>query len=142
MMMTNRYRSNQGELRDFSHDIMQLLSQVHSYMTPPEVERVKLALALARETCEHIAGTRPIPPLEHALAVATILTQMHIDAIGVAAGLVFEAVDADLLPLERVERALGTVTAHVVGSMERFNILERKKQSMTVANAANQNAQL
>ena len=29
--------------------------------------------------------------IEHALAIATILAEMHIDAVGVSAGLVFEA---------------------------------------------------
>jgi len=98
-------------------------------MPPAEVEQVSRALQLARETCEGIRGERTIPPLEHALAVATILAQiMHIDAVGVASGLVFEAVDSDLLSLERVETTLGTPVARVVGSMLRMNILERKKR--------------
>jgi guanosine-3',5'-bis(diphosphate) 3'-pyrophosphohydrolase len=114
----------------------QLLVLVHSYMTSVEVERVKQALELATETCRDVIGDGPIPPLKHALAVATILADMHIDAVGLAAGLVFEAVDADLLSLERVEQVLGTPTARIVGSMERLNILERKKQNASVASAS------
>jgi GTP diphosphokinase / guanosine-3',5'-bis(diphosphate) 3'-diphosphatase len=108
----------------------QLLDIVHQYNMPPaEVEQVSQALQLARETCEGVRGERPIPPLEHALAVATILAEiMHVDAVGVASGLVFEAVDSDLLSLERVETTLGTPVARVVGSMLRMNILERKKR--------------
>src|SRR6266516_2625605 len=108
----------------------QLLDIVQQYKMPPaEVEQVSQALQLARETCEGVRGERPIPPLEHALAVATILAQiMHVDAVGVASGLVFEAVDSDLLSLERVETTLGTPVARVVGSMLRMNILERKKR--------------
>ena len=110
--------------------VQELLDIVHQYKMPPaEVEQVSQALQLARETCEGVRGERPIPPLEHALAVATILAQiMHVDAVGVASGLVFEAVDSDLLPLERVEAILGTPVARVVGSMLRMNILERKKR--------------
>ncbi len=110
-----------------------LLSLVSSYMTLGEVDKVLLAFDLAQETCQNVPGVaaRPIPPLEHALAVTTILAQvMHVDAIGISAGLVFEAVDADLLSLERVEQVLGTPTARVVGSMARLNILERKKQNV------------
>jgi GTP diphosphokinase / guanosine-3',5'-bis(diphosphate) 3'-diphosphatase len=107
----------------------QQLLDIVQYMPPAEVEQVSRALQLARETCEGVKGERAIPPLEHALAVATILAQiMHIDAVGVASGLVFEAVDSDLLPLERVETTLGTPVARVVGSMLRMNILERKKR--------------
>lgn len=114
----------------------QLLTLVRQYMTHSDIESVKQALQLALETCHDVTGPRPLPPLEHALAVATILAQMHIDAVGVAAGLVFEAVDADLLPLERVEQTLGFATARVVGSMERLNILERKKQSVADTGAS------
>src|SRR5207302_8254580 len=91
----------------------------------------------AQETCagvrEHSKASleplRLISPLEHALAIATILAQMHIDAVGVAAGVIFEAVDADLLSLDRVEGTLGSPVARVVGSMLRLNILERKKHA-------------
>src|SRR3989440_5878129 len=115
----------------------QLLSTVKQYMGATEVEQVAQAIQLAQETSrgvrEHgeasLETLRLISPLEHALAVATILAQMHIDAVGLAAGVVFEAVDADLLSLERVEEALGSPVARVVGSMLRLNILERKKQA-------------
>ena len=107
----------------------QLLILVRQYMPPIEVEQVARAFQLAQETCRDVRGERPIPPLEHALAVASILAQNHIDAIGVAAALVFEAVDADLLTLEHVENTLGSPVARVVGSMLHMNILERKKHA-------------
>src|SRR6266852_202849 len=110
----------------------QLLTIVQQYMAPAEVEQVSLAFQLAQETCKDVHDSlspTSIPPLEHALAVATILAEMRIDAVGVAAGLLFEAVDAERLALERVESALGPAIARVVGSMLRLNILERKKQA-------------
>jgi guanosine-3',5'-bis(diphosphate) 3'-pyrophosphohydrolase len=110
----------------------QLLTIVQQYMAPAEVEQVSLAFQLAQETCKDVHDSlspTSIPPLEHALAVATILADMHIDAVGVAAGLLFEAVDAERLALERVERLLGPAIARVLGSMLRLNILERKKQA-------------
>ncbi len=114
----------------------QLLVTVQQYMSPGEVEQISQALQLARETCrgvrgEGTGGPTHIPPLEHALAVTTILASiMRTDAVGVSAGLVFEAVDAELASLERVEDVLGPAVARVVGSMLRLNILERKKQSV------------
>src|SRR5258708_7796295 len=93
----------------------QLLTLVQ-YMPPAEAEQVAQALRLAQDTCGGVRGERPVPPLEHALAVATILAEiMHIDAVGVAAGLVFEAVDSDLLPLERLETTLGAPLAGRLG---------------------------
>ena len=116
-------------------DMVQLFILVRQYIAPSDVDKVILAAQLALETCRGVEGERPIPPLEHALAVTTILAQIHIDAVGLAAGLVFEAVDADLLSLERIEQVLGAATALVVESMLRLNILERKKQSVTVGAA-------
>ena len=107
-----------------------LIQFVATYMPLAEQEQVYKALQIARETCAGVRGLRLIPPLEHALAIANILAQLHIDAIGVSAGLIFEAVDAELTPLERVEDELGAAVARVVDSMLRMNILERKKQSM------------
>lgn len=118
-------------VRDFEKEIADLLSLTHYYMSPTELELVARALRLARERCQGVIGTRPIPPLEHALAVATILAEMHIDAIGVSAGLVFEAVDADLLELDMVEQLLGLPTARIIGSMLRLNILERTKRQVS-----------
>ena len=115
----------------------QLLNTVKQSMSTAEVEQVAQAIQLAQEKCagvrEHSKASleplRLISPLEHALAIATILAQMHIDAVGIAAGVIFEAVDADLLSLERVEATLGSPVARVVGSMLRLNILERKKHA-------------
>ena len=119
-----------GQQLDLSHEAAQLLSLVRQYMLPHEVQRVTRALQLAQEACQGVVGERFIPPFEHALAVATIMAQMHSDAVGIGAGLVFEAVDANLLSLDRVEQVLGKPLGRVVESMARLNILERKKQQV------------
>ncbi len=134
--MVEKFAEQHAVLPDSLEEIERLLTLVRRYMPLTEVNRVIEALHLAQETCKGVVGVRPIPPLQHALAISTILAQlMHADAVGIAAGLVFEAVDADLLSLEDVERKLGAPTARVVGSMSRLNILERKKQSVAGASA-------
>src|SRR6266566_2713593 len=116
--------------QEFAHERAQkLLNIVRQYMAPAEVEQVRQAFELAQTACGDARGERQLTLIAHALAVATIIAEMHIDAVGVASGLIFEAVDADLLPLERVAATLGVAVARVVGSMLRMNILERKKQS-------------
>jgi GTP pyrophosphokinase len=110
----------------------QLLACIRQYMTPAEIDHVVKAYQLARETCVGVPGTstRPLPPLEHALSVTMIMAEMmRVDAIGIAASLVYEAVDAELLLPEQIDYALGGATARVVESMLRLNILERKKQN-------------
>jgi len=98
-------------------------------MSPGETRQVEQAYELAWSVCGESHGEKGLMLVEHALAIATILAEMRIDAVGVSAGLIFEAVDADLVPLERVETVLGAATARVVGSMLRLNILERKKRA-------------
>src|SRR5436309_2642522 len=116
--------------QEFANERAQkLLNIVRQYMAPAEVEQVRQAFELAQTACGDTHGERQLTLIAHALAVATIIAEMHIDAVGVASGLIFEAVDADLLSLERVETTLGVAVARVVGSMLRMNILERKKQS-------------
>ncbi|GAC1399900.1 MAG: bifunctional (p)ppGpp synthetase/guanosine-3',5'-bis(diphosphate) 3'-pyrophosphohydrolase [Ktedonobacteraceae bacterium] len=134
--MVERFVEHYASPPNSLEEIERLLTLVRRYMKPTEVKRVIEALHLAQEKCKGVVGTRPIPPLEHALAVSTILAQlMHADAVGVSAGLIFEAVDAELLSLEDVERELGASAARIVGSMSRLNILERRKQSVAGAKA-------
>lgn len=123
-MSIDKQATRQGFAREQAQQLLKIVEK----MPPAEVEQVAQALQLAQEACGDIRGERGMTLLEHALAVATILAEMHIDAVGVASGLVFEAVDANLLPLERVEAVLGAPVARVVGSMERMNILERKRR--------------
>src|SRR5712691_5373634 len=106
-----------------------LLNIVRQNMSPGETRQVEQAYELAWSVCGESHGEKGLTLIEHALAIATILAEMRIDAVGVSAGLIFEALDADLVPLERVETVLGAVTARVVGSMLRLNILERKKRA-------------
>src|SRR5260370_18290411 len=91
----------------------ELIYLTSTYMPSAEKEQVQQALRMARETCEGKRGLRLLPPLEHALAIAKILAQLHIDAIGVSAGLIFEAVDAAPLALERVEGEFAQVGGRV-----------------------------
>lgn len=106
-----------------------LLTMVRPYMPPHEIDLVIKAFQMAHRACGDVRGTRPLPPMEHALAVTNILARMmHVDAIAINAGLIFEAVDAELLSFEQVAQELGRATARVVSSMKRLNILERKKQ--------------
>jgi guanosine-3',5'-bis(diphosphate) 3'-pyrophosphohydrolase len=114
-----------------------LVEIVSQYMGKAEIEQVERAIQLAQEACkgvsEHSQATlqclRQIPPMQHALAVAIILAEMRIDAVGVTAGVIFEAVDAELLALNQVENELGGIVGRIVGSMLRLNILERTKQA-------------
>jgi len=113
----------------------QLLALVSPYMNSQEIDMVVTAFHLVLESCRQgVEEMYLLPRLERALAVTTILAQMmHVDAVGISAGLVFETVDAELLTIGQVEHVLGVATARVIGSMARLNILERKKQNVATS---------
>src|SRR5437870_11315634 len=106
-------------------------------MTASEAVQVEHAIRLAQNATDHgtshhepaLHKLRQHSPLKHALAVASILAQMHIDAVGVSAGVVFEAIDAGHLSLEKVQNTLGYPVERIVSSMLRLNILERKNHN-------------
>jgi guanosine-3',5'-bis(diphosphate) 3'-pyrophosphohydrolase len=92
MHMIDRVVENYTVPQEYGGAMGGLLMLVREYMDQDEIDQVLRAYHLAQETCHGVTGRRPLPPLEHALAVTTILAKtMHVDAIGISAGLVFEA---------------------------------------------------
>src|SRR5258706_1401413 len=111
---------NQSRAKKFSDDPTGHLLSIVQDMPPVEVELVQHALQLAQETCGNVRGERALPPLDYAIAVATILAQMHIDAVGVVSGLIFEADYAELISLERGEAGIGNTVSPEVGRLSRI----------------------
>src|SRR5438128_2159869 len=107
-----------------SKSTQEFLDIVQRYMTEAEIEQVLRALQLIRTT--RGSGTDGTDLIQRSIDLAAILAQMHIDAVGVAAGLVFEFVNADRLPLERVESVMGTTVARVIDSVREMNRFELK----------------
>lgn len=107
-----------------SKSAQEFLDIVQRYMSAAEIEQVLRALQLIQTT--QWSGTAGIDLIQRSIDLATILAQMHIDAVGVAAGLVFEFVNADRLPLERVESVMGSTVANVINSVLEMNRFERK----------------
>src|ERR1700722_1113762 len=128
--MIDMFTSHPISAQGFANEQAQRLQDiVRQYMSPTEAGQVAQAYELAWNVCGESNGEKGLTRIEHSLAIAIILAEMHIDAVGVSSGLIFEAVDADLIALERVETTLGAAAARVVGSMSRLNILERKKRA-------------
>src|SRR5579872_740885 len=69
-----------------------LLDIVRQYMSPTEAGQVAQAYELAWNVCGESHGEKGLTLIEHALAIGTILAEMHIDAVGVSSGLIFEEI--------------------------------------------------
>jgi len=114
----------------------QRLLKVVGQNTPrAELEMVTRALNLAQDVHQELVNNQPTPhfqtsALEQAIAVATILAQARVDANGVSAGLVYEAVDTGLLTLERVRDTLGDTVATVVEKEISLRAVENKRRKI------------
>ena len=118
--------------------IEELLTRVAAY-TPaddqPEIsELVRRAYDAAEQA--HAPQTRLSgePFIQHVLAVAMLLADLHLDAETVAAGLLHDAVEDTSLSLDGIRRQFGGVVADLVDGVTK---LER----VTVASLDEQNAQ-
>ncbi len=121
-----------------SKSAQEFLVIVQRYMTAAEIEQVLRALQLIQTT--RGSGTAGIDLIQRSIDLATILALMHIDAVGVAAGLVFEFVNADRLPLERVESVMGSTVANVIDSVLEMNRFERKMRLVATSEAPHSGA--
>ena len=100
-----------------------------------EFEKVTLALKLVQDVHQELVDNQLGPhfqtsALEQALAIATILAQARVDATGVSAGLVFEAVDTGLLTLERVRSTLEDRIASIIEKGTSLLAIENKRRSI------------
>ncbi|SRR6266851_1673933 len=119
------------EHEPISKAAQQIFSIVQQYLNPDEVKLIWQAIQLILDSCGDIRSDSFISLQANPLAIACILTEMHVDAIVIAAGLVFELVYAEILSIEHVKSVLGPKVAHVVGSTLFLDILERKRQSVS-----------
>ncbi len=123
-----------------------LLRSVEGYLPPRDVEHVRAALTYARElVIAHppepapTVAAKPISrqgsaagqwDIGYALGVAeTLADAIHIDAISLAAVLLYQAVESRQVPLADIRLRLGAeygeAVAQTIASIERFDTLQR-----------------
>ncbi|MFI5272278.1 MAG: RelA/SpoT family protein [Ktedonobacterales bacterium] len=132
---------------------VRLLSAVEQYLRPPDVEHVRRVLAYARELRERlrsapatpaaasagagaggkpspVATQQPLPDVDYVIGVALTLAEyIHIDAISLAAVLLYQAIESGLATLDDVRARLsapfGDDVAQTIANIERFDTLQR-----------------
>src|SRR5215472_6724408 len=118
-----------------------LLRDVEAYLRPNDVEHVTRVLDYAHEL-RAAARERPGQPatpgqptplswdFDYGVSVAqTLADSIHIDAISLAAVLLYQAVESGLVPLDAVRARLGgsfgADVAQTIANIERFDSLQR-----------------
>jgi guanosine-3',5'-bis(diphosphate) 3'-pyrophosphohydrolase len=100
-----------------------LLERVRSYTT--EEEREFLRRAYVFSALEHKGQVRHSgePYLVHPLEVASILAEMRLDPVAIAAGLLHDVVEDTLTTIEKIQEHFGPEVAHVVEGVTKISAI-------------------
>src|SRR5213595_3038807 len=100
-----------------------LLERVRSYTTDEEREFLRRAYVFS--ALEHKGQVRHSgePYLIHPLEVASILAEMRLDPVAIAAGLLHDVVEDTLTTIEKIEEHFGPEVAHVVEGVTKISAI-------------------
>src|SRR5215212_264919 len=100
-----------------------LLEKVRSYS--PEADLELLRRAYVFSALEHKGQVRHSgePYLVHPLEVASILAEMRLDPVAVAAGLLHDVVEDTLTTIEKIQEHFGPEVAHVVEGVTKISAI-------------------
>ena len=100
-----------------------LLEKVREYNPDADFELLRRAYVFS--ALEHKGQVRHSgePYLVHPLEVATILTDMKMDPVTIAAGLLHDVVEDTLTTTERLDRTFGHEVAHVVEGVTKIGAI-------------------
>jgi GTP pyrophosphokinase len=100
-----------------------LLERVRSYTTDEEREFLRRAYVFS--ALEHKGQVRHSgePYLIHPLEVASILAEMRLDPVAIAAGLLHDVVEDTLTTIEKIEEHFGSEVAHVVEGVTKISAI-------------------
>jgi GTP diphosphokinase / guanosine-3',5'-bis(diphosphate) 3'-diphosphatase len=100
-----------------------LLERVRSYTTDEEREFLRRAYVFS--ALEHKGQVRHSgePYLVHPLEVASILADMRLDPVAIAAGLLHDVVEDTLTTIEKIQERFGPEVAHVVEGVTKISAI-------------------
>src|SRR5712671_3419697 len=100
-----------------------LLERVRSYTSDEEREFLRRAYVFS--ALEHKGQVRHSgePYLVHPLEVASILADMRLDPVAIAAGLLHDVVEDTLTTIERIQELFGAEVAHVVEGVTKISAI-------------------
>src|SRR3954452_5182340 len=100
-----------------------LLERVRSYTSDEEREFLRRAYVFS--ALEHKGQVRHSgePYLVHPLEVASILADMRLDPVAIAAGLLHDVVEDTLTTIERIQELFGADVAHVVEGVTKISAI-------------------
>ncbi len=105
-------------------DAEMLLQEVSAYLKPKDVEHIRQALKFSGEAHEGQLRKSGEPYISHPIAVARILTPLHLDAQAIMAALLHDVVEDTHISNEEVAKIFGKAVAELVDGLSKLDKIE------------------
>jgi GTP pyrophosphokinase len=100
-----------------------LLKKVRTYNPKADLRSLEQAFAVAEQAHEGQTRKSGEPYIEHPLAVAGILADLHLDTVTLEAALLHDTVEDTAVTLERIEEEFGDEVARIVDGLTKLEKL-------------------
>ncbi len=101
-----------------------LIEELSTYLKPKDVEHVRVAIEFSRAAHQGQMRQSGDPYISHPIAVARILTPLHIDAQAIIAALLHDVVEDTEITSEQVAKKFGKPVAELVDGLSKLDKIQ------------------
>jgi len=101
-----------------------LIEELSTYLKPKDVEHVRVAIEFSRAAHQGQMRQSGDPYISHPIAVARILTPLHIDAQAIIAALLHDVVEDTDTTTEQVAEKFGKPVAELVDGLSKLDKIQ------------------
>ena len=101
-----------------------LIEELSTYLKPKDIERVRVAIDFSRAAHQGQMRQSGDPYISHPIAVARILTPLHIDAQAIIAALLHDVVEDTDTTTEQVAEQFGKPVAELVDGLSKLDRIQ------------------
>ncbi len=105
-------------------DAETLLQEVSAYLKPKDVAQIESALVFSRTAHQGQLRQSGDPYISHPIAVARILTPLHLDAQAITAALLHDVAEDTSISIEQIAEQFGKPVAELVDGLSKLDKLQ------------------
>jgi GTP pyrophosphokinase len=105
-------------------DAETLVQEVSAYLKPKDVAQIEAALAFSRSAHEGQLRQSGAPYVTHPIAVARILTPLHLDAQAITAALLHDVAEDTGITIDQIAEQFGKPVAELVDGLSKLDKLK------------------
>ncbi|MDH4235494.1 MAG: HD domain-containing protein, partial [Gallionella sp.] len=105
-------------------DADQLIEELSAYLKPKDIEQVRVAIEFSRAAHQGQTRQSGDPYISHPIAVARVLTRLHIDAQAIIAALLHDVVEDTDITSEQIAEKFGKPVAVLVEGLSKLDRIQ------------------